>query len=146
MSSCFPPAWIMRRLGPAGLFIKMPVLILARTSQGTGGDGIQFPVQAILPGSFPPRQQGAAMAVYSVGLVVARDRSDSGRMDYRQLLLALDFLHQSPDASTGSVYDQDVHRRSSHESLSTHWLVLACFRAARTKLGKSSSTQLFLRV
>ncbi len=54
-----------------GLAINMPMLILARILQGIGGGGMQPLAQAILLESFPPREQGMAMAVYGVGIVVA---------------------------------------------------------------------------
>src|ERR1700749_1542956 len=54
-----------------GLAINMPMLILARILQGIGGGGMQPLAQAILLESFPPREQGTAMAVYGIGIVVA---------------------------------------------------------------------------
>ncbi len=54
-----------------GIAIYMPMLILARILQGAGGGGMQPLAQSILLESFPPEQQGTAMAVYGVGIVVA---------------------------------------------------------------------------
>ncbi len=81
-------AWITRRIGRkrllmisivvftgasllCGIAINMPMLIVARILQGAGGGGMQPLAQSILLESFPPKQQGTAMAVYGVGIVVA---------------------------------------------------------------------------
>jgi DHA2 family multidrug resistance protein len=81
-------AWITRRIGRkrllmisivvftgasllCGIAINMPMLIVARILQGAGGGGMQPLAQSILLESFPPQQQGTAMAVYGVGIVVA---------------------------------------------------------------------------
>ena len=54
-----------------GLAPSLPLLILFRIVQGTGGGGLQPTSQAILVESFEQRQQGMAMAVYGMGVVVA---------------------------------------------------------------------------
>jgi len=81
-------SWIARRIGRkrllvlsiltftvasllCGIAINMPMLILARVLQGIGGGGMQPLAQSILLESFSPSQQGTAMAVYGVGIVVA---------------------------------------------------------------------------
>ncbi len=80
--------WIARRIGRkrllmisilvftlasmvCGMAINMPMLIVARVLQGTGGGGMQPLAQSILLESFPPRLHGKAMAAYGVGIVVA---------------------------------------------------------------------------
>ena len=80
--------WITRRMGRkrllllsilvftaasllCGVAVNMPILILARVLQGIGGGGMQPLAHSILLESFPPRQQGTAMAMYGVGVVVA---------------------------------------------------------------------------
>ncbi len=80
--------WIARRIGRkrllmlsilvftlasmvCGMAINMPMLILARVLQGTGGGGMQPLAQSILLESFPPQMHGKAMAAYGVGIVVA---------------------------------------------------------------------------
>jgi hypothetical protein len=56
MPSRFPSLpGVSDALALRGVFINMPVLILARISQRTGGDGMQPLVEAILPESFPAR-------------------------------------------------------------------------------------------
>ncbi|HEY5328311.1 MAG TPA: DHA2 family efflux MFS transporter permease subunit [Acidobacteriaceae bacterium] len=50
---------------------SLPVILLARVIQGTGGGALQPLSQAILLESFPPRKRGAAMAVFAFGVVVA---------------------------------------------------------------------------
>jgi DHA2 family multidrug resistance protein len=47
------------------------MLIVARILQGVGGGGMQPLAQAIMLESFPPRQQGKAMALFGMGTVVA---------------------------------------------------------------------------
>ena len=54
-----------------GLAPSLPLLILFRVIQGAGGGGLQPTSQAILVESFERRQQGMAMAVYGMGVVVA---------------------------------------------------------------------------
>ena len=80
--------WIARRIGRkrllmisiliftaasllCGVAVSMPMLIVARVLQGIGGGGMQPLAQSILLESFPPHQQGTAMAVYGMGIVVA---------------------------------------------------------------------------
>jgi DHA2 family multidrug resistance protein len=80
--------WITRRIGRkrllmisitvftvasllCGMAINMPMLIVARVLQGIGGGGMQPLSQSILLESFPPKQHGAAMAAYGIGIVVA---------------------------------------------------------------------------
>jgi DHA2 family multidrug resistance protein len=81
-------SWITRRIGRrrllmisivvftgasllCGMATSMPALIIARVLQGIGGGGMQPLAQSILLESFPPRQQGLAMAAYGIGIVVA---------------------------------------------------------------------------
>lgn len=54
-----------------GLAPSLFMLILFRILQGAGGGGLQPTSQAILVESFEQRQQGMAMAVYGMGVVVA---------------------------------------------------------------------------
>ena len=50
---------------------------------------------AILRQTFPPDEQGMAMAMFAmVGGDRPRDRPDAGRLDRRQLVVAVDLLHQ----------------------------------------------------
>ena len=79
--------WIARRIGRkrllmtsiavftgasllCGMAINLPMLILARVLQGIGGGGMQPLAQSILLESFPPKQHGAAMATFGIGVVV----------------------------------------------------------------------------
>lgn len=81
-------SWISRRIGRkrllivsiltftiaslfCGVAINMPMLIVARVLQGIGGGCMQPLAQSIMLESFPPRQQGSAMAFYGMGIVVA---------------------------------------------------------------------------
>jgi DHA2 family multidrug resistance protein len=80
--------WLARRIGRSrllllsialftvasllcGLAVNMPMLVVARVLQGIGGGGMQPLAQSVLLESFPPEQHGTAMAVYSVGVIVA---------------------------------------------------------------------------
>ena len=48
--------------------------------------------------TFPPEEQQLAMAMWGMGLMVRADpRSHRRRLDYRQLELALELLHQPAD-------------------------------------------------
>ena len=81
-----------------GLAPSLPMLILFRVLQGVGGGALQPVSQAILRETFPREKQGMAMAVYGMGVVFAPVVGPTlGRLDYRQLHLALDF----PDQHSG---------------------------------------------
>ncbi|MGH9357264.1 MAG: DHA2 family efflux MFS transporter permease subunit, partial [Terriglobia bacterium] len=54
-----------------GLAPNLGVLVVLRVIQGAGGGGLQPVSQAILVESFEQEQQGMAMAVYGMGVVVA---------------------------------------------------------------------------
>ncbi|MGH9446693.1 MAG: DHA2 family efflux MFS transporter permease subunit, partial [Terriglobia bacterium] len=54
-----------------GLAPNLGALVILRVIQGAGGGGLQPVSQAILVESFEQKQQGMAMAVYGMGVVVA---------------------------------------------------------------------------
>jgi MFS transporter, DHA2 family, multidrug resistance protein len=54
-----------------GLSFNLPMLLCMRVLQGLGGGALAPISQAILMESFPPRRQGAAQAVFGLGVVVA---------------------------------------------------------------------------
>lgn len=54
-----------------GVAATLPMLVISRVLQGTGGGALQPLAQAILLESFSPAQRGVAMAVYGLGVVVA---------------------------------------------------------------------------
>lgn len=54
-----------------GLSISLPMLLLMRVIQGIGGGALAPISQAILMESFPKEKQGAAQAVFGLGVVVA---------------------------------------------------------------------------
>jgi len=57
--------------GLCGIATSLPMLIGARILQGAGGGALQPISQAVLLESFPPERRGIAMAVYTLGIVVA---------------------------------------------------------------------------
>ena len=66
---------------------------LFRVLQGAGGGGLQPSEQAILADTFPPEQPGHGVRhLWDGGGAGAGDRTDTGRLDNRQLQLALDLL------------------------------------------------------
>ncbi len=121
--------WIARRIGRkrllmfsillftaasllCGMAINMPMLIVARILQGAGGGGMQPLAQSILLESFPPEQARHRHGRLRSGhRGCPGHRPHAGRMDYRQLLLALDLLHQSSRRPAGAVHGQPVYRR-----------------------------------
>src|SRR5258707_6524789 len=54
-----------------GLATSLGFLILARIIQGAGGGALQPVSQAVMLETFPPAKRGAAMSVYTLGVVVA---------------------------------------------------------------------------
>ena len=54
-----------------GLSVSLPMLLFMRVLQGLGGGALAPISQAILMESFPPKRQGAAQAVFGLGVVVA---------------------------------------------------------------------------
>ncbi|XHR28368.1 MAG: DHA2 family efflux MFS transporter permease subunit [Chthoniobacteraceae bacterium] len=54
-----------------GLASSLGMLILARVIQGAGGGALQPVAQAVMLETFPASKRGMAMAVYSMGVVVA---------------------------------------------------------------------------
>ena len=70
-------------------------LVLWRVIQGIGGGALISTAQAILFDVFPVRERGTAMAIFGMGVMVGPDPgAHARRLDHRQLLLALDLLHQ----------------------------------------------------
>lgn len=54
-----------------GLSASLPMLLMMRVIQGAGGGALQPISQAVLMESFPKEQQGRAMGLYGLGVVVA---------------------------------------------------------------------------
>ncbi len=53
-----------------GMARTLPQLVAARTLQGLGGGALQPSQQAILRQTFPPREQGMAMAVFAMAVMI----------------------------------------------------------------------------
>jgi DHA2 family multidrug resistance protein len=54
-----------------GLARSLPVMVLVRAFQGIGGGVIMTVAQAILRETFPPKEQGIAMGIFGMGVVLA---------------------------------------------------------------------------
>jgi DHA2 family multidrug resistance protein len=54
-----------------GMAGSLPTMVLARVFQGVGGGVLMTVSQAILRETFPPEEQGMAMGVYGMGVVMA---------------------------------------------------------------------------
>ncbi len=94
-----------------GIAPSLAFLLFFRVLQGLGGGGLQPLAQAILADTFPPEQRGLAFALYGITAVVAPDRrTGSRRVDYLQLLVALDLLHQSARRPPGALSRSSSHR------------------------------------
>ena len=78
-----------------GLATSLGALIFFRILQGLGGGGMPTSEQAILADTFPPQTARPGLrALRRRRHRCADRRADAGRLDHRQLLLALDLLHQ----------------------------------------------------
>ena len=81
-----------------GLAPNLPFLIVARILQGIGGGGLAPVEQSMMADTFPPSKRGAAFAAYGMVVIVGPDPgADAGRLDHRQLFLALGVPDQCAD-------------------------------------------------
>jgi len=64
---------------------SLAMILIARAVQGAGGGALQPLSQAILLESFPPHKRGQAMALFGLGVVVARCWAHRGRLADRNL-------------------------------------------------------------
>ena len=77
-----------------------------RVVQGLGGGALISTAQAILFDVFPVEERGQAMAIFGMGVMVGPTLGpDAGRLADRQLLLALDLLHQHSAGGDGRLHD-----------------------------------------
>ena len=77
-----------------GLAPSLPLLLFFRAVQGIGGGGLQPMAQAILNDTFPPEKRGQCVCClrrYCGSRPYSR--AHARRLDYGQLLLALDIFH-----------------------------------------------------
>jgi MFS transporter, DHA2 family, multidrug resistance protein len=78
-----------------GLATSLPMLVIARILQGTGGGALQPTAQAVLLESFPPEKRGLSMSFYAMGVVVAPILGPTlGGWLTGRLLLAMGILYQ----------------------------------------------------
>ena len=78
-------------------------IVFFRLLQGLAGAAMQPSSQAILMETFPPEEQAMAMALWGIGMMVAPIIGpDPRRLDHRQLVVALELLHQRADRSRGA--------------------------------------------
>jgi hypothetical protein len=84
-------------------------LIFYRVLQGIDGGSLMPCSQAIARETFPPAEQGMAMAIYSMGVVTRPgDRSGGRRLANRQLWLAVGLLHQRSVLCRGNLDGERV--------------------------------------
>ena len=87
-------------------------LIVYRAIQGLGAGALQPTEQAILRQTFPPKEQGMAMALFAMAVMLGPAVGpDAGRLDRRQLLVAVDLLHQRPGRHPGPRHGGDLRPR-----------------------------------
>ena len=73
-------------------------MIIFRVLQGMAGAAMQPSSQAILMETFPPEEQAMAMALWGIGHDgCSHPGPHHRRLDYRQLVVAMEFLHQHSD-------------------------------------------------
>ena len=117
--------WLTQRFGRVRLFLmstllfvlaswlcgfspSLEALIAFRVLQGAVA-GPMIPLsQALMLASFPKSKAGMALAVWSMTTLVAPWPALAGRLDFRQLHLALDLLHQRAGRPAGRL-DQLAH-------------------------------------
>ena len=76
----------------------LPVLVLYRVIQGLGGGALQPTQQAILRQTFPPEEQGMAMAMFSMVIMVGPAVGPVlGGCITDNYVVAVDLLHQPAD-------------------------------------------------
>ena len=69
-----------------GLARSLPMLVACRALQGLGAGALQPTEQAILRQTFPPEEQGMAMALFGLAVMVGPAVGpDAGRLHRRQL-------------------------------------------------------------
>src|SRR5881394_161271 len=75
-----------------GLARSLETMVLVRAFQGIGGGVLMTVAQAILRETFPPQEQGLAMGMFGMGVVLAPAFGPTLGGWLRQVLVAVDFL------------------------------------------------------
>ena len=89
----------------SGIAPNLEFLVLMRILQGLGGGPVIPMSQAIMWEIFPLDQRGLAMAVWGVGIMMGPILGPTrGRLDRRQLVVALDLLHQPADRRSSASF------------------------------------------
>ena len=97
-----------------GLARSLEMMIAARVLQGLGGGGLIPVAQAIMLETFPEEKRGMAVAVYSMGVVVAPTVGlGPGWLADRCVWLALDFLCERASRPPGDFPCFDFSARSA---------------------------------
>ncbi len=88
-------------------------LVFWRIVQGLGGGGLIATSQAILRDTYTLREQGTAQGIFAMGVIVGPALGPGhGRLDHRQLQLALDLFHQLTGRDCGRDPDLELLAQS----------------------------------
>ena len=133
----------------SGVAPDLTFLIVARIFQGLGGGPIIPLSQAILWEIFPLHQRGLAMAVWGVGFMLGPILGPTRRrLHRRQLVVALDLLHQPARRHPRLLHGQRVPLRPAVSAQarrgSTGWglvLMVAGLRLPAARAGSRASAR-----
>jgi len=109
-----------------GLSSNLSMLIMARVLQGLCGGGLLAKAQSMLYETFPRAEQGAAQALFGIGVISG---AGSGRLLDRYARLAVDIFHQPASRHPGNpdgVHvlaggSQGRHEARCASGLAGHW-------------------------
>jgi len=96
-----------------GFSTTLNSLVGFRVLQGAAGAALLSTGEATLFQIFPRGERELATGIFGLGVIMGANRACFGRMDNRQLFLALDLLHQSPDRTGISLHHFAAPGRSA---------------------------------